>query len=440
MIDVSPAIAILIMFGSLILLLAMGLHVAFALGGIGVMSILLLWGPQALSVVVHSAWAVMISYTLVAVPLFIFMAMILRASGIAEDLFMSMRLWLGRVPGGMAIGVVFVCTVVAAMSGVTMTGVVTMGVLALPLMLRLGYNKTIALGPILAGGALGVLIPPSVTFVFYGAVTMVSVGKLFLGGVIPGLMLAFLYASYIGVRCYIKPELGPPLPPEERLGFKEKVLSLKSGFLPALLIMAVLGTIFLGICSPTEAASAGAGGAIVCAALHRRLSWKMIKEAGYETFKTTVMVMWIMIGAYCFKGVVIGVGGPALIRELLGGLGVAPIFIIALMSASFIVLGCFINEWTVLLITVPVYLPIVMSFGYDPIWFGVFFLVNMQIGYLTPPFGYTLFVLRGVAPPEVTMGDIIRSILPFIPLQLIVVILLMLFPQIALWLPNVVFG
>lgn len=438
MLDVTPTIAIFIMFGTLLFLLFTGLPVTFALGGVGIMSILLIWGSKTLGVVASSAWAVMEFYTLIAVPMFIFMAMILQASGMADDLFKCMRLWSGGMPGGLAMGVVFVCTIIAAMSGISATGVVTMGILALPLMLKLGYNKTIAIGPILAGGALGFLIPPSISFIVYGALTEVSIGKLFLGGLIPGLMLSTLYVSYIGIRCRFQLELGPPLPPEERVGLKGKILSLRAIFLPAVLIFLVLGTIFMGICSPTEAASAGAGGAIACAAIHRRLSWTMIKEAGYTTFRITGMVMWIMISAYCFKAVFTGIGGPALARDFIGGLEISPIAVILMMQLSYMFLGCFLEEMAIMMITLPVYVPIVVSLGFSPLWFGVVFIVNMQMAYLTPPFGFCLFYMKGVAPPEVTMGDIYRSIIPFIPLQLTVVLLVVFFPQLALWLPKLI--
>lgn len=439
MIEASPLIAVIIMFSSLLVLLALGVPVAFALGGAGVMCILLLWGPQALSITVQSAWTTMLFYTLIAVPFFVFMAMILQGSGIADDLFYSMRLWFAGVPGGLAIGVVFICTIVAAMTGISATGVVTMGILALPIMLRLGYNKTIAIGPILAGGALGFLIPPSVAFVLYGALVHVSIGRLFMGGIIPGLILSFLYIAYILVRCSFQPKLGPPLPPEERGTFRQKVFSMRSLVLPAVLIATVLGTIFAGIASPTEAAAAGAVGAVACAAIHRKLSWVMFKEATMSTFKISGMVMWILIGAYVYKAVFFGVGGPALVREFLGTLPVAPVVIIFMMQASFMILGCFLSELPIMMMTLPAYIPVIEMFGYSKIWFGVLFLVNMQMAYLTPPFGFCLFYMKGVAPKEVSMGDIYRSILPFIPLQLICLLLVMFYPQLALWLPDLVF-
>jgi len=439
MIETSPLVAVIILFSSLLMLLALGLPVVFALGGAGVVCILLLWGPQALSLTVQSAWTTMLFYTLIAIPFFVFMAMILQGSGIADDLFYSMRLWFAGVPGGLAMGVVVICTIVAAMTGISATGVVTMGILALPIMLRLGYNKTIALGPILAGGALGFLIPPSVAFVLYGALVHVSIGRLFMGGIVPGLILSFLYMAYIFVRCSLQPDLGPPLPREERGTFRQKVVSMKSLALPGILIAIVLGTIFAGIASPTESAAAGAVGAMICAAIHRRLNWAMFKEAGISTFKISGMVMWILIGAYTYKAVFFGVGGPALIREFLGGLPVAPVVIIFMMQVSFMILGCFLSELPIMMMTLPAYIPIIEMFGYSKIWFGVLFLVNMQMAYLTPPFGFCLFYMKGVAPPEVSMGDIYRSILPFVGIQFICLMLLLFFPQLALWLPDLVF-
>ena len=438
MLDVSPEIAILLLFGVLLLLIFLGLPVSFALGGVAVLGMVFIWGAKTLGILATSAWAIMDFYTLIAVPLFIFMAMILKGSGIADDLFTTIRLWFGRVPGGLAIGVVFICTLLAAMTGISGTGVITMGVLALPVMLKLGYNKTIAIGPILAGGALGFLIPPSISFIVYGALTGVSIGKLFLGGILPGLILSFLYITYIAIRCHFQPELGPPLPPEERATIMQKITSLRSLALPGVLIMAVLGTIFMGIASPTEAASVGAAGAAVCAIINRRFNWPMIWDACSETLRITGMVMWIMIGAYAFKAVFTGIGGPALARTFILGLELSPIVVIMMMQLSYIFLGMFLEEMAIMFITLPVYIPIVMALGFSKVWFGVLFLVNMQMAYLTPPFGFCLFYLKGVAPPEVSMTDIYRSILPFIPLQLTALVLLLFFPQIALWLPSVI--
>lgn len=440
MIDVSPMTALLIMFGAVFVLLFSGLPVALALGGVGVASVLLLWDPRFLSIAAYSTLGVLDMYTLIAIPFFVFMSMVLQESGIAEDLFRCIQLWLAPVPGGLAIGVIFVCTIIAAMTGLVATGIITMGIMALPIMLRLKYDKTIAIGPIMVGGGLGVIIPPSVCFIYYGALARVSIGRLFAGGVVPGLILSALYTAYVAIRCYFKPELGPPLPPEERASFKRKVLSLKSFALPAILVMICLGTIMLGICSATEAAGAGAVGAVVCAAIHRRLNWTMIKKASYTTLKVSCMCLWIVVGAYLFKAVFIGLGGTQLAEDFIAGLEVSPITIIIMMQLSYMFMGCFLDSMAQLFITLPVYLPIVVSLGYDPAWFGVLFFVNGTMADLTPPFGFGLFYMRGVAPPEVTMADIYRSILPFLPIQLFCIVLLIFFPQLVLWLPNLIFA
>jgi len=307
-------------------------------------------------------------------------------------------------------------------------------------MLKKGYNKTIAIGPIMAGGALGILIPPSVSFIIYGMLTRSSIGRLFAGGLIPGLILSFLYVSYIGIRCYFQPHLGPALPLEERASLGKKIALSRGVILPILLIIAVLGSIFLGIASPTEAAAIGAAGAIACAAIHRRLNWQVLKETCYRTVRITGMVMWIVFGAFCFSSVFIATGGPELVKEFMLGLEVKPIIIILMMMVSYFILGCFVGEITILMVTMPIYFPIFLGLGYDPVWFGVLFMINMQMAYLTPPFGYCLFYMKGAAPPGVTMGDIYRSIIPFIGLQWIGLLAVLFFPQLALWLPEVVFG
>ena len=440
MIDVTPIMILVIMGVASVVIILSGLPIAFGLGGVAVACIFLLWDPHVLPIVASTLMTATDMYLLVAVPFFVFMAMILQGSGIAEDLFRSVRLWLGAVPGGLAIGVIFMCTILAAMTGLVATGIILMGIMALPLMLRLKYDKSLAIAPIMVGGSLGPIIPPSVSFIFYASIARVSIGKLFAGGLIPGLILSFLYISYIGIRCYFKPELGPPLPPEERGSFKEKVLSLKSLILPAIVIMICLGTILLGICSATEAAAAGAIGTVICAVIHRRLNWAMIKEASYTSLKISTMVIWIVIGAFCFKAVFIGVGGAGIAKDFVTGLEVSPITVIIIMQISYIFMGCFMDCWAQLLITLPVYLPIVISFGYSPVWFGILFFVNSTMADITPPYGFSLFYMRGVAPPEITMGDIYRSILPFLPLQLFCVILLVFFPQIVLWLPNLLFA
>jgi len=432
-------VPILVLFGGMALGVIFGLPMAFTLGGSAMVTTFFFWGPDALYSSASSTYGMARNMVLIAMPLFIFMAAMLERAGIAEDLFDALSQWMGPVKGGLAIAVVLICTVIAAMSGVTTTGVVTMGLIALPIMLKKGYNKTIAIGPILAGGALGILIPPSCTFIIYGMLTRVSIGKLFAGGIIPGLILVSLYMSYIGIRCYLQPKLGPPLTKGERVPFKQKVILSRGLILPVLLIVAVLGSIFAGIASPTEAAAVGAFGAIICATVHRKLTWRLVKEAAIRTMAVNGMIMWILFGAICFANVFIATGGPDMARTFVESMKVEPIYIVLMMQVSYMILGCLIDEITMLLLTIPVYMPILVALGLDPVWFGVLFLVNMQMAYLTPPFGFTLFYMKGVAPPGVTMGDIYRSILPFLPLQVIVLLLVLFIPQLALWLPDIVF-
>jgi len=433
-------VPIAILVGGLFAGLIMGLPMAFTLGGSAIIAGYVYMGPGIQDLVIRSVYGPMTNLVLIALPLFVIMSTVLERSGIAENLFASLHQWTGKVPGGVAMAVVLVCTVVAAMSGVSTAGVVTMGIIALPIMLRKGYNKTIAIGPILAGGALGILIPPSTVFIVYGMLTRTSVGRLFAGGILPGLMLTVLYVSYIGLRCHFKPELGPPLPKEEQLPLLDKLRLTRGLILPVLLIGAVLGSIFAGIAAPTEAAAVGALGAMICAAIHRKLDWSVLRDAARRTAGITGMVMWILFGASCFSSVFTATGGPTVIKNAILGLDISPIYIVLVMQLTYMVLGCFLDEISCLFLTVPIYMPILVALGFDPVWFGVLFTINMQLGYLTPPFGFTLFYMRGIAPPEVSLTDIYRSILPFLPLQFVVLMLVLFFPQLALWLPNVVFG
>ena len=428
-----------VLFGGLALGLIFGLPMAFTLGCSAMFAGLVYQGPSIFPVIVRNTYGPMLYLIMIAVPLFIFMAAVLERSGIADDLFAAMHQWFGPVNGGLAMSVIVICAIIAAMSGVSTAGVVTMGLVALPIMLKKGYHKTVAIGPILAGGVLGILIPPSVSFIIYGMLTRVSIGRLFAGGIIPGLILATLYIIYIGIRCLLKPADGPAIAKEERVSIKQKLILSRGLILPILLITAVLGSIFAGIASPTEAAAVGASGAILCAAVRRKLTWQLLKDAALRTATVNGMIMWILFGAFIFAATFIQTGGPTVVKEFILGLEVAPIVIILVMQLSYMILGCIVDEITILFITIPIYMPILVGLGFDPVWFGVLFIVNMQMAYLTPPFGYTLFYMKGIAPPGVTLMDIYRSIIPFIGLQFIGLMLVLFFPQLALWLPNVVF-
>lgn len=428
----------ILLFGSLAVMLVLGLPFAFAAGGVSVAFLIHMWGTPAFLLVTTRVWGLMGNFVLVAVPLFILMANVLKHSGIVEELYETVYQWLGRLRGGLAITTVMACAILAALVGIIGAGVVIMGLVALPVMLKHHYHKGTALGSICAGGGLGVLIPPSVLFIMFGFLGGVSIGHLFLGGVIPGMLLTGLYILYITVRCYFQPSLCPALPKEAILPLRQKVILLKGLILPVLLMVAVLGSIFAGIATPTEAAGIGSFGAFLCAAVRGRLNWKMVKEAVYETTTITCMIMWIIFGGYTLIGIYTLAGGAVFIEELILGLPLCRWGILIVMQLIFILFGLFMDYIGILMITVPIFLPIIEGLGFDPVWFGILLCLNMQISFLSPPFGLSLFYLKGVAPPGITMADLYRCVWPFIAIQLITLVLVMIFPQIGLWLPYLV--
>jgi tripartite ATP-independent transporter DctM subunit len=428
-----------LMFGSLFLLLLTGYPLAFLVGGVAVGFIAWLWSPDALALVPQRVWNNMTQYLLAAIPLFIFMASMLEKSGLIEQIFDVAYKWLGRVPGGLAVATVAASTVLAAMVGVIGAAVVTMALVALPSMLRRGYSPVLAAGTVMAGGTLGILIPPSVLAIIYGLVANQSVGELYLGSVLPGLVLSGLYMLFSILYALINPKGAPRIPKEEAPTWTERWRALRSIWAPLVLIFLVLGTIFLGLAAPTEAAAVGAFGAMMVAALHRRLTWQNLRLALEQTAKATAMVLWIIFGANAFVAFYIAQGGDRYISELLLGTGLSPWGILILMQLILIILGMFLDWVGILLLAVPVFVPIIRDLGFDPLWFGVLYLVNMQMSFLSPPFGYALFYVRGVAP-QIPMGTIYRAAIPFLLLQLTGLVILMLFPGLATWLPSLVFG
>ncbi|MDD5126700.1 MAG: TRAP transporter large permease subunit [Dehalococcoidales bacterium] len=436
----SIEISTILLFGSLIVLMALGVPLAFAMSGVAIVSTIFLWGPSALYNIPLSTITMTKSIVLTAIPLFIFMGLILERSGVADGLYEMMHRWAGPLPGGLALGTVAICTIFAAMTGVSGAAVVTMGIIALPAMLKRGYDKTIAIGPIMAGGALGILIPPSTMMVIYAWLCNESVGRLFAAGVFPGIFCAALFGGYVLIRCALNPKLGPPQPPEERSTWKERFASLKSVALPLALIVLVLGSIFFGVATPTEAAAVGAFGAFICALINRKMSFKDFREAVTRTFSVSGFILWIAMGATFFVAVYTAIGAPELIIKLVSAMPVSPWFIIIGMQIILLIMGCFIDTTGIAMITVPVFVPIVRALGFDPIWFGTIFVINMEMAFLTPPFGLDLFYMKGIAPKDVSMGDIYRAALPFVVLQLFGMITVMALPQLALWLPNLMFG
>ena len=426
-------------FGSLLVFLLMGLPLAFVLGGVSVVFLYFTWGPDAFYIVASRMWTTMNNFTLIAIPLFILMAMLLERSGVAQNLYRMMHLWWGGIRGGLAIGTVVICAIFAAMCGISGAAVVSMGTIALPNMLKRGYDKELALGAINSGGGWGILIPPSIIMVLYSLISGVSLGQLFAAGIVPGLVLLVLVSLYIGIRCWWQPHLGPALPLEERGTRREKLLALRSVILPVFIVFIVLGSIFGGLATPTEAAAIGVFGAIVASIVHRKFSWAMLSEACMRTFRLTAMVMWILFAAHAFSTAYNAMGAQSFMLGLMeyvpGGAWGA---LIAILVIIFL-LAMVLDPVGIMLITLPVFLPVVTAHGFDPLWFGILFIVMMEIGYMTPPFGFNLFYLKGVAPPSITMGDIYRSVIPYTIVELIGLILIILFPAIALWRPSVLF-
>lgn len=425
-----------LLFGSIFLFLALGLPLAFVLGGIGTIGCYLLWGDSGLYIITSQVSGAMAKFTLLTIPLFVFMAMILERSGVAEDLYAMMHNWTASIPGGLAIGTVIICAIFAAMSGISGAATVSMGLIALPAMYLRNYDKLMAMGCVSGGGALGILIPPSVPMILYATMTGESIGGLFAGGILPGILLSFLFILYIGIRCYIRPELGPPLPAEEKPSWREKIRTLRAVALPVLIIAMVLGSIYAGIATPTEAAAMGCFGAIISACVYRRLNCTLIKEACYRTASLSAMIVWILIGAYCFTSLYTGTGAHELMEHFLLSIPGGRYATLISMQVIFFILGCVLDPVGIIMICTPVFVPVIESLGFSPLWFGVLFIMNMEMGYLTPPFGFNLFYMKAIAPDGTTMPDIYRSVIPFVLLQALALALVILFPALALWLPS----
>ena len=358
----------------------------------------------------------------------------MERSGIAEALFDSMYLWSGRVRGGLAIGTVGICAIFAAMCGVAGAACIAMGMIALPAMRKRGYDKYLAMGSIAAPATLGILIPPSVVMIFLGILGEVSVGKLFMGGIIPGLMLAGLFSIYIVVLGLIRPRSCPAI--DEQYSLKAKIVSLKAVILPIIIIFSVLGSIFAGAATPTEAAAVGFTAVFIAAAINGKFSWKLVKETATGTFRICGMALWIAFGALAFAATFHALGGVDFIRDILLGMQVSRWFILIGILAIVIFLGMFIDPGGIIWIVCPVAYPIVKALGFDLVWFTILMVIGVMLGYITPPFGFNLFYLKAIVPPDITIGDIYRSVLPFIIIMLVGLIIVMIFPQLALWLPN----
>ena len=432
----SPNMILLLMFGGLTVFMLTGLPIAFVLGGLSLLFTVTLWEPNAVIVIVLQIYDTMKSEALLAIPLFILMACILQRSGVIEDLYKAMELWFGRLRGGLAIGTVIICVMMAAMTGVVGAAVTAMGILALPEMLRRGYKPELALGTICASGTLGILIPPSVLTIVYAVTAQISIGQMLIAGIVPGLLLASLYIGYIVVVGWLKPEWVPIDRSMRSAPWREKLLSLRTLVFPIFLIVLILGSIFFGIATPTESAAVGVGGALLPALFKRSVNLGMLRAVGAETLKASAMILWITLGAKAYVAIFTGLGGADTLLQFIQGLEVNRWLILGAMMLLLIFLGTVLDELGIILLTVPVFLPIVRLLGFDELWFGVLYAITIQMGYISPPFGYTLFYIKGTLPKNIGMSAVYRGILPFVGLQVVGLLICAAFPDLVTYLPR----
>jgi tripartite ATP-independent transporter DctM subunit len=448
MITMSVEVLTILMFLTLMGSIALGHPLAITLAAVATLFGLIDNGFQIqalMGLFANNAWGIFLNYTLVAVPLFIFMAQILDRSKVSEGLFEALYIVLGGLRGGLGMAVIVVSTVFAATTGIVGASVVAMGLMAGPALLRRGYDKALSAGIICSSGTLGILIPPSIMLVVYGGLTgqkETSVGNLFAAAILPGLLLSSMYLLYVGIRCFLNPKLGPPIPTEDRTATAmEKFTMTMKNFVPPFgLILTVMGTILAGVATPTEAAALGCIGALFLALVSRKLNWEVITQASISTARTTAMIMALFVGGKFFSVVFLSMGGGDVVADVLLGMDVNRYVVFAIMMAVVFFMGMFIDWAAILLVVVPIFTPIAMDLDFNPLWFAMMICINLQTSFLTPPFGYSLFYFKGVAPPEYTMGDVYRGILPFVMIQVIALASLVLFPQIITYLPDVFFG
>ncbi|SFE27019.1 TRAP transporter large permease [Roseivivax sediminis] len=433
-----------LMFSTMMLMLFTGQRVFGAIGFVAVVAAVFLWGDRGgYDIGFSAAIKVMRWYPLLTLPMFIFMGYVLSESKIADDLYKMFHVWMGGLNGGLAIGTIGLMVLISAMNGLSVAGMAIGATIALPELLKRNYDKLMVTGVIQAGSSLGILVPPSVVLVLYAMIARQPVGQLWLAGAIPGLMMAALFVIYIAIRCRITPSLGPTLPPEERAQYTraEKLRLLSAGLLPVGIFAVMMVPFVNGWTSLVESSAIGAIAAFVAAILKRRMTWRVFETSVRQTLAITCMFMWIILAALAFGAVFDGLGAVKAIEDLFTTQwGLSPWVILILMQLSFIVMGTFLDDTAMLVIVAPLYVPLVGELGFNLVWYGVLYTITCQIAYMTPPFGYNLFLMRAMAPPEITIRDIYRSIVPFVGVMIVALALVMVFPQIALWLPELVYS
>jgi tripartite ATP-independent transporter DctM subunit len=431
------AIAV-ILFASMALLMLTGQRVFGAIGFVGAVAAVLIWGVGGKEMAFNATIIVMKWYPMVTLPLFVFMGYILSESGIAGDLYRMFHVWMGGIPGGLALGTVILMVAISAMNGLSVAGMAVGASIAMPEMLKRGYDKKMVSGVIQAGSSLGIMMPPSVVLILYGMIARQPINSLWLAGIGPAFMFAIMLAAYILIRCRLQPSLGPVLPKEEReLPRREKLALLASGLVPLFIIFSVTGCFVLGLTSLVESAAAGALVALTAALVKKRLTWKVLQTSLVRTLSISCMFMWILMAALCFSAVFDGLGAVHAVENLfLREWGLGPWGVLILMQVSFLLMGMILDDTAMLVIVAPLYIPLVRSMGFDLVWYGILYTVTCQVAYMTPPFGYNLFLMKALAPKSVTMADIYSSIVPFVMILLLGLVLILAFPSIAMWIPN----
>jgi len=433
----------ILMFASMMGLLTTGRQVFLLVGAVPTIAALALWGTGGINMPHYVTvgmiyWDVMLSF-----PAFIFMGYMLARSGMADDLYNMIYKWMGGVRGGLGMGSIGICALIGAVQGTCVSGQVAMGLIALPSMIKRKYDKSIVTGLIQAGGGLGYLIPPSLVFVLYGMLARVPIGHLWVAGAIPGAILAGMYIAYIGIRCRLQPHIGPPIPIEERATLREKFVSMKAGVAPLALLFMVMGLLLMGVTTVTESSAIGAIGSIVVALIYRRFSWKTLVAVVDHTWRLTSIIMWIFAAAILFGAVYHGLGAAKSFEMLLSGtIGQNPVLVVAMMVGIYILLGMVMDDFAMLIVTAPLFIPVLVGLEINMVWFGVLYCVTVLVALMTPPFGFALFIMKGLIPKDsgITMVDIYKSIIPFVILNVVLLVALLFYPQIALWLPSIVYG